>query len=119
MLSFMNGKIDGKAPQQVAVKGEYEAVAEKLGGDAWICGRATMQQHFAEDESFVSASNTPAGPQPVHVARRADSYAISVDTVMENAYSNSLRPDGRKSTLTFGLSKSDILIFSLCPVAEG
>jgi len=28
----------------------------------------------------VSASNRPAGPQPVHVARRAKSYAISVDT---------------------------------------
>jgi 2,5-diamino-6-(ribosylamino)-4(3H)-pyrimidinone 5'-phosphate reductase len=40
-----------------------------------------MQQHFAEDEPFVSASNTPAGPRPVFVARRAKSYAISVDTL--------------------------------------
>ena len=40
-----------------------------------------MQQHFADAEPFVSATNTPAGPQPVHVARRAESYAISVDTV--------------------------------------
>jgi riboflavin biosynthesis pyrimidine reductase len=40
-----------------------------------------MQQHFAEDEPFVSVSNRPAGPQPVFVARRADSYAISVDTL--------------------------------------
>ena len=30
---------------------------------------------------FVSASKTSAGPQPVFVARRADSYAISVDTL--------------------------------------
>lgn len=37
MLSSVDGKIDGKALQQVAVKGEYEAVAAKLGGDAWIC----------------------------------------------------------------------------------
>jgi len=81
MLSSVDGKIDGKALQQVAIKGEYEAVAAKLGGDAWICGRTTMQQHFAEDEPFVSVSNTPAGPQPVYVARRADSYAISVDTL--------------------------------------
>jgi 2,5-diamino-6-(ribosylamino)-4(3H)-pyrimidinone 5'-phosphate reductase len=62
-------------------EGEYEATGAKLEGDAWICGRTTMQQHFAEDEPFVSASNTPAGPQPVFVARRADSYAISVDTL--------------------------------------
>src|SRR5678815_4191797 len=40
-----------------------------------------MQQHFAEDEPFVSDSNTPAGPQPAFVARRAESYAISVDTL--------------------------------------
>ena len=40
-----------------------------------------MQQHFAEDEPFVSGSNTPAGPRPVFVARRAKSYAISVDTL--------------------------------------
>jgi riboflavin biosynthesis pyrimidine reductase len=39
-----------------------------------------MQQHFAEDEPFVSASNRPAGPQSVHVALKAKSYAISVDT---------------------------------------
>jgi riboflavin biosynthesis pyrimidine reductase len=81
MLSSVDGKIDGKTLQQVTREGEYEAVAAKLGGDAWLCGRITMQQHFAEDEPFVTASNTPAGPQPVYVARRAASYAISVDTL--------------------------------------
>jgi riboflavin biosynthesis pyrimidine reductase len=40
-----------------------------------------MQQHFAEREPSISTSNKPAGPQPVHVARRARSYTISVDTV--------------------------------------
>ena len=57
------------------LKGEYEAFTAKLDGDAWICGRTTMQQHFAEDEPFVSATKTPAGPQPSYVARRSDSYA--------------------------------------------
>jgi riboflavin biosynthesis pyrimidine reductase len=60
--------------------GEYEELHSKLGGDAWICGRTTMQQHFAENGPFVSATNTPAGPQPPYVARRSESYAISVDT---------------------------------------
>jgi len=32
------------------------------------------------DEPFISTSDRPAGPQPVHVARQAKSYAISVDT---------------------------------------
>jgi 2,5-diamino-6-(ribosylamino)-4(3H)-pyrimidinone 5'-phosphate reductase len=81
MLSSVDGKIDGNALDAVIVEGEYEATGAKLEGDAWICGRTTMQQHFAEDEPFVSVSNTPAGPRPVFVARRAKSYAISVDTL--------------------------------------
>ena len=81
MLSSVDGKIDGAALDALTGVGEYEATGAKLNGDAWICGRTTMQQHFAEDEPFVSASNTPAGPRPVFVARRAKSYAISVDTL--------------------------------------
>ena len=81
MLSSVDGKIDGYALAAVTGEGEYEATGAKLEGDAWICGRTTMQRHFAEDEPFVSASNTPAGKQPIFVARRADSYAISVDTL--------------------------------------
>jgi riboflavin biosynthesis pyrimidine reductase len=81
MASSIEGKIDGKVLQTVMIKGEYEALHAELGGDAWICGRETMQQHFAEGEPFVSATNVPAGPQPVHVARRAESYAVSVDTI--------------------------------------
>src|SRR5260221_552831 len=67
MLSSVDGKIDGAALDAVTGDGEYEATGAKLNGDAWICGRTTMQQHFAEDEPFVSASNTPAGPRPVFV----------------------------------------------------
>jgi riboflavin biosynthesis pyrimidine reductase len=81
MLSSVDGKIDGAALSAVMGKGEYEATGAKLKGDAWICGRTTMQQHFAEKKSFVSTSNKPAGPQPVFVARRRKSYAISVDTL--------------------------------------
>jgi hypothetical protein len=81
MLSSVDGRIDGNTLDAVIAEGEYEATGAKLEGDAWICGRTTMQQHFAEDEPFVSASNTPAEPQPVFVARGADSYAISVDTL--------------------------------------
>ena len=80
MASTIDGKIDGSALRDIMRHGEYETLHSKLGGNAWICGRTTMQQHFADDEPFVSTTNAPAGPQPVHVARRADSYAISVDT---------------------------------------
>ena len=54
MLSSVDGKIDSAALQSVTGKGEYEATGGTLRGDAWICGRTTMQQHFAEDEPFVS-----------------------------------------------------------------
>lgn len=81
MLASVDGKIDGEALREVTGKGEYEATGDALNGDAWICGRTTMQQHFAEDGPFVPASDTAAGPQATHVARKADSYAISVDTL--------------------------------------
>jgi 2,5-diamino-6-(ribosylamino)-4(3H)-pyrimidinone 5'-phosphate reductase len=80
MASSIDGRIDGFALRNVMRKGEYEALHSKLGGDAWICGRTTMQQHFAEKEPFLSATNKSAGPQVPYVARRAESYAISVDT---------------------------------------
>jgi 2,5-diamino-6-(ribosylamino)-4(3H)-pyrimidinone 5'-phosphate reductase len=81
MASSIDGKIDGSALRNVMRPGEYESLHSKLGGNAWICGRTTMQQHFADAEPFVSLTNTPAGTQSTHVARRADSYAISVDTL--------------------------------------
>ena len=81
MVSSVDGKIDGAALSSVMADGEYEATGSKLKGDAWICGRTTMQQHFAQKKPFVSVSKKPAGPRPVFVAHRAKSYAISVDTL--------------------------------------
>jgi 2,5-diamino-6-(ribosylamino)-4(3H)-pyrimidinone 5'-phosphate reductase len=81
MASSIDGKINGSALRNIMRPGEYELLHSKLEGDAWICGRTTMQQHFADDEPFVSTTNTPAGSQSTHVARRAHSYAISVDTL--------------------------------------
>jgi riboflavin biosynthesis pyrimidine reductase len=80
MASSVDGKIDGSSLRSVMRPGDYEALHSNLGGDAWICGRTTMQQHFAEKGPFVSATKTAAGPQPPYVAGRSESYAISVDT---------------------------------------
>ena len=80
MLSSIDGKIDGASLTGLTADGEYEATGAELKGDAWICGRTTMQQHFAEPEPFVPTLQDHAGPQPVHVARRANSYAVAVDT---------------------------------------
>src|SRR3954447_10653728 len=81
MLSSIDGRIDGASLKGLTPAGEYEATGAQLNGDAWICGRTTMQQHSAEPQSFRAASDIPAGPQPVYVARRAKSYAVAVDTV--------------------------------------
>lgn len=81
MLSSVDGKIDGASLKGLTPEGEYEATGAQLNGDAWICGRTTMQQHFADPEPFIPSSRSPAGPQAVHVARRAKSYAIAVDTL--------------------------------------
>ncbi|HEY0565968.1 MAG TPA: dihydrofolate reductase family protein [Terriglobales bacterium] len=81
MAASIDGKTDGSALRDIMRTGEYESLHSKLGGNAWICGRTTMQQHFADAEPFFSASSNAAGPQSVHIAHRADSYAISVDTL--------------------------------------
>jgi len=83
MASTLDGRIDDNAVDVVAnpSPGDYYVIGDMLQGDAWLCGRATMQKHFAEPEYFVSASGKAAGPRPVHVARRADAYVVSVDTL--------------------------------------
>jgi riboflavin biosynthesis pyrimidine reductase len=81
MLSSIDGRIDGSVLKGLYAEDEYEATGAALKGDAWICGRTTMQQHFAECGEFVSKSGKLAGAQDVFVARRAESYAICVDTL--------------------------------------
>src|SRR5688572_6656977 len=89
MMSTIDGRIDGEALRSLGELDDYEVTGERLEGDAWICGRTTMQQHFADEAPFVSKTNRPAGPQPVHVAQRAESYAISVDTTGKLKWSSS------------------------------
>jgi 2,5-diamino-6-(ribosylamino)-4(3H)-pyrimidinone 5'-phosphate reductase len=52
MLSSVDGKIDRASLGGLTVAGEYETTAAQLNDDAWICGRTTMQQHFADPEPF-------------------------------------------------------------------
>jgi hypothetical protein len=60
----------------VMLWGEYEASRAMLGGNAWICGRTTMQEHFAEAKPFVSAMaacrpapSPPTGPRRTALPR--------------------------------------------------
>ena len=89
MLSSVDGKIDGASLRGLSAAGDYESTGAQLNGDAWICGRTTMPQHFAAPEPFVARFQTAAGRSPVHVARRASSYAVAVDTVGKLRWSGS------------------------------
>lgn len=80
MLSSIDGRIDGAALKNVVSGKEYEDTGSKLGGDAWICGRVTMQQHFSEVGHFKPRSEESIGEYTSHIALKADSYAIAVDT---------------------------------------
>ncbi len=80
MLMSIDGRIDGSVLGTAMEKGEYERTGASLRGDAWVCGRTTMQLHFAEKRRFAPKSRKRAGTQLVHVARRTRSYAIAVDT---------------------------------------
>jgi len=43
MLFSVGGKMGSVALKAVAGTSDYGITGAKLGGDAWICGRATMQ----------------------------------------------------------------------------
>jgi riboflavin biosynthesis pyrimidine reductase len=81
MLSSVDGRTDSDAVGAVTSKREYEATSSQFEYDAWACGRATMQEILGDDQPFVSASNIPAGPQSVFVARKTELYAVSFDTL--------------------------------------
>ncbi len=88
MLSSIDGRIDGSFLGNVIPGGDYEATGAKLRGNAWICGRTTMQLHFALKKPFVPRSGKPAGRRPVFVAKQAKSYAVAVDTTGRLAWRN-------------------------------
>ena len=81
MLSSIDGRIDGAVLRRVIPGGLYESTGARLRGDAWVCGRTTMELHFAEKRRFRSRSRSRAGSRSVHVARRSASYAVSIDTL--------------------------------------
>lgn len=80
MLASVDGRIDCSVLDSLIGEQDYETCRKKLNGDAWICGRVTMQRHFASKEPFVSATSQRVGEPSVYVASKADGYAISVDT---------------------------------------
>jgi 2,5-diamino-6-(ribosylamino)-4(3H)-pyrimidinone 5'-phosphate reductase len=87
VISHMVSTADGKTdPRRLGgnVSSDYELTAKELGGDAWLCGRATMAKDFAKYQDarlFTSTSGSRAGARAAHVAEKASSYAIAADTL--------------------------------------
>ncbi|MBJ6122347.1 dihydrofolate reductase family protein [Sphingomonas sp. BT553] len=55
----------------------YERIHDELDGDAWLVGRVTMAE-MTKATAHPPASVTDVA-RPVHVATRADSYAVALD----------------------------------------
>ena len=56
----------------------YEAMHDKLAGDAWMVGRVTMAEMTKAAAHPPATPGTP--PRPLHVARRdMQPYAIALD----------------------------------------
>ncbi|MDO4587619.1 MAG: dihydrofolate reductase family protein [Planctomycetia bacterium] len=81
MLASVDGRIECSVLDDLIGEKDYETYQAKLNGDAWICGRRTMELHFADKEPFVATPKNRVGKSSVHVARKADSYAVAVDTL--------------------------------------
>src|SRR5947209_4491543 len=94
MLSSVDGKIDGASLKGLTADGEYEATGAQLDGDAWICGRTTMQQHFADPEPFIPSSRTSADPQPCM------SLGVPSPTLLQLTRSGSFDGQAMTSTVT-------------------
>ncbi|MDO4551328.1 MAG: dihydrofolate reductase family protein [Planctomycetia bacterium] len=80
MLSSVDGRIECSVLDSLIGERDYDEVKEELKGDAWLCGRVTMEIHHADPEPFLSKTNQSVGVSSVHVAQKADSYAICADT---------------------------------------
>jgi riboflavin biosynthesis pyrimidine reductase len=81
MMSPVDGRLtvdgwsDGGPADRTAV---YDDIHDRLGGDAWMCGRVTMTEFVTGDPHPPAAPGTP--PRPVHKAPRGDEeYAIGLD----------------------------------------
>jgi 2,5-diamino-6-(ribosylamino)-4(3H)-pyrimidinone 5'-phosphate reductase len=84
MMASLDGRIltDGW-PLSDEGRGQYEAVHTGYAPDGWLCGRVTMEQHFAQRTRSADAvaREHRGGPREDFVATgEHDSFAFAVDT---------------------------------------
>lgn len=79
ILITIPGQVNPAEQTNAAACDEYELIRRYFGGDAWLTGPAGMRSYSDKCQPFSDTDYTPAGCQPVFVARRAESYVISAD----------------------------------------
>ncbi|GAB6843152.1 riboflavin biosynthesis pyrimidine reductase [Methylorubrum rhodinum] len=80
MTTSVDGRIKVRRWTTVDADSHYEAIHEKLGGDAWMCGRITMQGYADSAEPLPEIPGEEPVSREDHVARRdALGYAVALD----------------------------------------
>lgn len=80
MIASVDGRIDCDMTEQIEGGNEYYEALEALACPSTLMGRVTMQMHYALPEPFTAAGDTPIGCEAFHIARKALSYCVAVDT---------------------------------------
>ena len=85
VLCHMTSSVDGRIKVRrwlADADRHYERIHAELGGDAWMCGRITMQGYADSGEPLASPpadDGTPV-PREDHMARRdAQGYAVALE----------------------------------------
>jgi 2,5-diamino-6-(ribosylamino)-4(3H)-pyrimidinone 5'-phosphate reductase len=83
MMSSLDGRIVTEGwPQSDEGRRQYEVVHEGYEADGWICGRVTMEQHFAQGlrpEAEIAREHAGAPREDFRAPGDHDSFAFAVD----------------------------------------
>ncbi|QYK67542.1 hypothetical protein KAI36_02692 [Paenibacillus sp. S02] len=99
MLTSLDGRIVGEFlddDRSAVYIEEYENLHRQFGGQAWACGRVTMEEHFTlgNQPDFASDSILPI-PRTDYVAKKdAKTFAVAVDPSGKLGWTKSSISDG-------------------------
>jgi 2,5-diamino-6-(ribosylamino)-4(3H)-pyrimidinone 5'-phosphate reductase len=83
MMSSLDGRIVTDAwPQSSEGRRQYEVVHESYAPDGWICGRVTMEEHFAQglrSDAEIAREHHGAPREDFLAPGEHDSFAFAVD----------------------------------------
>lgn len=80
MTTSVDGRIKVRRWTTVDADSHYEEVHGRLGGDAWMCGRITMQGYADSAKPLEKAPPEEPVSREDHVAQRdASGYAVALD----------------------------------------